>query len=526
MLVISVLNKILASDQGAYTDNSAETPSEKEKEVFLLQNASSYSSSQELIQNLEHLCVLIANALEAYSAVIFLANDAEKLLTVGAYHSLSREFVKDAKIRYGSGLAGWSAENKNKILVSTFENDATTLQYYAQDQALKSVISLPILNEQNELLGVLACDSKKSYAFTKVAEKTLLDCAKQAATIISLHATVRSLQQQKTVDSNSLHDLLEQLRNKNSEDDLLKAVANLPQGVVPHQAMVALRISSSHPQQTVYRSTHGNEQAHHYLLEQVLKHKKVICPNKSITFKSTAEKNDGLTFLSVPLRCLDQEGGSLNLISNPHYSFSDQHIAAVEQIAQILSQEMERLRLRQMLFDKGGAQGILSWAAFAERATQMLREVVKYKRPAGLLRIDLNSLGPLEDKIGIDTTVTLIDKISRIIEQIKLQDSPACRLYGNRFYIMLDKASIPAFITRYETLVRKISAKELGIVESLKDRVFQNTPGARILQDTRIYTAYAPRDGETLSELCSRIETLAHDVTSQKTTEEREDAGA
>ncbi|MCC6933381.1 MAG: GAF domain-containing protein [Deltaproteobacteria bacterium] len=515
MLVSTVLNKFLNTDNLTSNIDAASNFDEQ----ALTKTLQCASAPQQLGDNLQSLCALIANALEAYSVVIFLANEQEKSLTVGAYHSLSRDFIGQAKIRYGVGLVGWTAENKNRILVCPFEHDSSTLLYYDQDQSLKSFISLPILNEQGNLLGVIACDSKKNYAFAKVSEKILQDCAQQAATIIALHAKINSLQQQSVVNPDSLRLIIDQLRDKKDEDELMTVVADFPKDVVPFQAMVGLKLSPISAEQKVYSLQSEANQANHHLLEHVRKHKKVICSDKSIFFRPSDGKL-AHTFLSVPFRVLDQEGGSLNFISSQHASFSAEHIAAVEQVARVLGHEIERVRLRQLHFDKAGPQGILSWSLFAERLEQALHEVIKQRKPIGLLRIDISKLGPLEERLGINATLALIGKISRIIEQIKLQDSPACRLYGNRFYLALSKADIPAFITRFETLVKKITAKDLGINEAIKSRLFSSTPGAQILQNIKIYTAYAPRDGETLADLCSRIETLAEEVSSQKTMEE------
>ena len=114
-------------------------------------------------------------------------------------HTLSRDLIHTAEIPHGRGLVGWTAENKVRISVCPFEHDATTLRYYRSDQDLKSFLAVPILPrsggpQQETLLGVIACDSKKNYAFAKITEKILVDCSVQAANIIEL---VRSVQDRK-----------------------------------------------------------------------------------------------------------------------------------------------------------------------------------------------------------------------------------------------------------------------------------------------------------------------------------------
>lgn len=106
------------------------------------------------------------------------------------YHSLSSG-VKPAEIELGSGLVGWVAKHGRMIHVSPFEHDSKTLGFYTIDQELKSFIGVPVsLNlgraPATELYGVIACDSKKSYAFSKLQGKLIEDLADSVASTVRL----------------------------------------------------------------------------------------------------------------------------------------------------------------------------------------------------------------------------------------------------------------------------------------------------------------------------------------------------
>ncbi len=139
---------------------------------------------------------------------------AESFLEIGGYSSLSEEIVEHAKIYIDSGLIGWVAKHNRAIHVSPFEHDSRTLGIYQSDQKLKSFLGLPITLSKGESstqhagthsgntpqkdIGVLAVDSKKSFAFSKLQAKLLEDLTREIARIIELNvqAQVRNQREQ------------------------------------------------------------------------------------------------------------------------------------------------------------------------------------------------------------------------------------------------------------------------------------------------------------------------------------------
>jgi hypothetical protein len=100
---------------------------------------------------------------------------------------LSSEVFKECVLPRGSGLIGWVAKHNRSIHVSPFERDSRTLGVYSADQQLKSFIGIPIRldgvasGSEEPLVGVVACDSKKAFAFSKVQGKLLEDLAAEIA---------------------------------------------------------------------------------------------------------------------------------------------------------------------------------------------------------------------------------------------------------------------------------------------------------------------------------------------------------
>lgn len=147
-----------------------------------------------------------ANIADAHSCFLFLpraflgsdgltaqpGGGAGDALVLGGYHSFSNDIFKECTLSRGSGLIGWVAKHNRSIHVSPFERDSRTLGVYSVDQQLKSFIGIPIRlnggassNEQPPV-GVIACDSKKAFAFSKVQGKLLEDLAAEVAREVEL----------------------------------------------------------------------------------------------------------------------------------------------------------------------------------------------------------------------------------------------------------------------------------------------------------------------------------------------------
>lgn len=155
-----------------------------------------------------HLCRLArfgANISDAHTCSIFIPlqvlaacselaesqkRSTSDSLVLGGFHSLSDAIVRDSTLPLDSGLVGWVAKHRQPIHVSPFEHDSRTLGMYASDQSLKSFVGIPILFRSREqhrnVAGVVACDSKKSFAFSKLQGKLLSDLAEEVTSTLEL----------------------------------------------------------------------------------------------------------------------------------------------------------------------------------------------------------------------------------------------------------------------------------------------------------------------------------------------------
>jgi GAF domain-containing protein len=423
------------------------------------------SDNCDLGEHMNRLAELIANVTEAYSVSIFVLDDNAASLSIAGSHSLSRDFLHDVKIGVGSGLVGWTAENAVRISVCPFERDASTLLYYGSDQDLKSFIALPILDE-DQVLGVIAVDSKKSYAFAKITEKILSDCAGQAA------ALIRLIKLSTTVPNVGTQALLPRITEKlfrfEDEGKLLEYVASLPTSVIQRDALVVMTTAEGGVGSGTFYSSSKTDMVGNRLIDLVCKHKKVICADRVVL---SAPNNDSKqrSFLSIPFHSEGAEAGSLNVLSQPYKAFQADEIESLEKIAQATGLTLERIRLKERCKASDNTARGLSWKHFAIRARARLAENSNHnvgrsnRGSLTLLRVSFTGGALLEEHFGPEVAIAANKKVLRLIQQLCRHPSLSCALYDSQVVILAEKAEAEQIRTRILRLLERMGAEEFGI---------------------------------------------------------------
>ncbi len=106
-----------------------------------------------------------------------------------AAHSLAPTLARDCRIQVGSGLLGWVAEHGRPIHIAPFDADSSTLGIYADSEQLKSLAALPVpmpaeYRDAQQCHGVLMCDSKRPFPFTKTQVKLLEDVTTEISRVL------------------------------------------------------------------------------------------------------------------------------------------------------------------------------------------------------------------------------------------------------------------------------------------------------------------------------------------------------
>lgn len=490
-----------------------ELPASSERQVF--------TAKSELEKHLMKLAELIANVTEAYTVSIFLADHTNRVLRVAGAHTLSREFAVKAEIGFGCGLVGWTAENAVRISVCPFEHDATTLLYYTKDQDLKSFIAVPILDEAKTLLGVISCDSKKSYAFAKITEKILLDCAGQAGAFIKLirkQAAVKVEPDNK--HEHQLDKVLEKLRELDEERTLLSTAAELPAEIVARDALVVMTPAEGGVGQGTFYASSNQTHVGHRLLELVCRHNKIICGERSVHALPTDDIKQR-SFLSIPFHVLEREAGSLNLLSRPYEAFNDREIAALEKIAKVIGRSLERIRLRDRLGAAADAANLLSWKHFTIQAQARMNEASAKKNVLSLIRFSFSNIAELEELAGIEVANAAVARVLRLIEQVARPPAISCCLYGTQVLTLAESSEAQVIVMRLRRLIERMSGADFGRDHSALGVKVGQLLNKGLLTASAVY----PKDASNVTDLASLTRGLLHASVEKQTIGEVANAG-
>ncbi len=168
------------------------------------ESADNLSVAQKVRADFFRLAAFAANICEAHSAFIFLPYDAlcallgkaspaiieeRKSLVLVGFQSLSKDSViHNSRLPNGYGIIGWAARHRKAVHVSPFQLDVRTLGLYTDKQELKSLTARPIAlsPKLSSECGVIVCDSKKTYAFSRVHERLLDNLSHEISNTVEL----------------------------------------------------------------------------------------------------------------------------------------------------------------------------------------------------------------------------------------------------------------------------------------------------------------------------------------------------
>lgn len=110
------------------------------------------------------LLSIVCSVFEAYSAVLFLPDEAGRNHYLAASFSLGDNIPQDTTILPGKGLVGWIIHNRQPLLVDRFDQPQGNLGYYGAhaDEKIKAFMGVPIPSG-----GAICVDSKRQFSFSE-----------------------------------------------------------------------------------------------------------------------------------------------------------------------------------------------------------------------------------------------------------------------------------------------------------------------------------------------------------------------
>jgi signal transduction histidine kinase/ActR/RegA family two-component response regulator/PAS domain-containing protein len=137
--------------------------------------------SQESDDFLWYLARLINEKFNYYNVNIFVMNETNDRVVLKAFAGVFGDnFVVGYSLALGEGVVGWTAKNRQSLLIGDVRNDSRRVQGFDFEENVRSELAVPIIYE-NTVRGVIHTESLELNAFTRDDVMVLETVADQIA---------------------------------------------------------------------------------------------------------------------------------------------------------------------------------------------------------------------------------------------------------------------------------------------------------------------------------------------------------
>ena len=144
----------------------------------------SLSTTNSLNELLHRIVSLATQVIEAQTGSIMLIQPSDSTLTIEASIGLDPTIIRQTKLRMGSSIAGYVAQEGEPLMVEDIKNDSRFSHFSKKHYATRSLLCVP-LKVKDKTLGVINLSDKKTgYPFTGEDLRLLTTFASQAAIAI------------------------------------------------------------------------------------------------------------------------------------------------------------------------------------------------------------------------------------------------------------------------------------------------------------------------------------------------------
>lgn len=160
-----------------------------QQQKFLTIQTKLYELSKMLNSNLETK-LIVRNAMKAIVSLVdaevgslLLADKEKQELFFEVALGEKEKTLKEIRLKFGQGIAGWVAQNKRPLLINDTSKDD---RFYNQADkrtgfVTKNILCVPVLSHENDVIGVMQAINKKGGYFTKQDLELLTSLSDQVA---------------------------------------------------------------------------------------------------------------------------------------------------------------------------------------------------------------------------------------------------------------------------------------------------------------------------------------------------------
>jgi diguanylate cyclase (GGDEF)-like protein len=408
----------------------------------------------EMDRVLKDLLVLVRKSLGAYSALLWQLDYKSQQLLLRTYDSLSPHIDAEIAINVNQGIYEKVAQEGPHIFRAKYRLPSEELEYYQNREDITCIAAAPLKGKE-DLLGILAIDSKIREGFTNQQLLVLSHYADHIVDLIDLYRQARSWDQQ-AQEIRAFYQAAQKLASYINLGNLMSQLIELASNIAEFHAFALVILSRDQLYYIIKKIEGFNPSLKNSMvpndsytwLSWFLRNQKeplVISDfaeeRKEMPLLSPNEGNVTISsFVALSLRVKDRPLGALILGGKEREQFSGTQARMLSILCSQASLALENALIHQRIGRMAITDGLTELYNHRYFQESINREIVRQDRIQGqfsLLLLDIDDFKKLNDEYGHQAGDLVLKGISTILKKEAREADMLARYGGEEFALLL-----------------------------------------------------------------------------------------
>ncbi len=227
-----------------------------QENVLLNEVISTVGSTLKLDEVLNHVVDTITRATSCHATFIYLYNHDKELLVLSSTSEPYRHNIGKISMALGDGVAGWVGMTRQPVVIREGSINDPRFRPYPEleEEKFQSMMSVPILSKERNLIGVITVHTIAPYEFTEQHQTFALNTALLVASAIE-NARLYENTQRKLNILTSLSMLSQTITSGLYLDEMLRSLSTLAAQIMEADLCVILLLDHARGRMTVRASS-------------------------------------------------------------------------------------------------------------------------------------------------------------------------------------------------------------------------------------------------------------------------------
>jgi diguanylate cyclase (GGDEF)-like protein len=423
---------------------------------------------------------------QAYSSLAFVYDPGNKSFVLNSFHSRSMVVAKNVALPLGKGVVGKIGTEKHSFMSGDLTLYSQELGYYTANEMINSVLAVPIISEQHELLGALVLDSKDKNTFSDMHKDTLKRFSALAAALITNHR-MRFFQERTARQFQIFYQASQQFTTALKIEEVYEILMQIA-GQFVHTTRLMVTVFDANRKVGVIQAIRGapcalqpgfefpiNTGLYSYAFQKrTLLNIPDMRQHHGRYFRFVPEEPPDPSIGSlIILPMVDDESrcfGLLSIESDAEYQFAGDMEPILSTLVGNASVALNRAllyRKMEMLATTDGLTGLSNHRHFQEQLAIELERSKRYGQPVSLMLMDIDHFKSFNDTYGHTVGDLVLKEIAAAIKgSIRRTDFPA-RYGGEEFVVIMPVTDQQHAIITCERVRQNIEARRIQSMDRI-----------------------------------------------------------